>query len=53
MVAKRRLGTEIIELCKIANDKKDFVETDIEHRNNDILNGFIDYLRDNNLLKDE
>lgn len=49
---KKRPGTEILELIKIANEKSDFVENNIEQRNNDILNGFIDYLKHNDLLKD-
>lgn len=42
--------TAIISLKKIAQ-QNDFVETDIINRNNCIINGFLDFLKDNNLSK--
>lgn len=48
----RRAGTKIVELIKLSNTHEDFVEADIESRNNAIFSGFIDYLRKNNLVKD-
>ena len=42
--------TAIISLKKIAQ-RNDFVETDIINRNNCIINGFLDFLKDNNLSK--
>lgn len=43
-------GTEIVELKNLTS-MEDFTETDIENRNNKIVCSFIDYLRQNNLLK--
>lgn len=42
--------TAIISLKKIAQ-QNDFVETDIINRNYCIINGFLDFLKDNNLSK--
>lgn len=42
--------TAIISLKKLAH-KNDFIETDIINRNNCIINGFLDFLTDNNLSK--
>ena len=47
----RKAGTKIVELIKLSETHKDFVESDIESRNNDIFNGFIKYLQQNNLIK--
>lgn len=44
-------GTKINELRKLAKEKKDFIESDIENRNNDIIKEFVEYLKEKNLLK--
>jgi uncharacterized protein with ParB-like and HNH nuclease domain len=44
-------GTLIQELKKIADSNNDFNENDIEIRNNLIINSFLDYLKNNNLIK--
>lgn len=44
-------GTMIIELQKMANEGADFSEQDIEGRHSQIIDGFIEYLRDNDLLQ--
>lgn len=43
-------GTKNQELIKIANEKSDFMETDILTRNKAIINGFIEYVQENGLL---
>ena len=45
--------SKIAELVEFSYDSgtQDFVETDIIRRNNDILEGFVQYLKDTNLLK--
>lgn len=47
----KKEGTKIIELVSLANTHTDFVESDIELRNNNIFDGFIKYLQQNNLIK--
>lgn len=44
--------TEVVELINLANTLTDFSETDIINRNENILNRFVEYLSDNNLLSD-
>ena len=44
-------GTQINELLSLAATAHDFVESDIEARNNEIVTGFINYLRDMSLSK--
>ena len=44
-------GTINKELIKMANEKDDFTENDIETRYNNIINEFFDYLKNNDLLK--
>lgn len=44
-------GTKIVELISLANNQDDFKENDIIYRNSQIIEGFINYLRNNNLLK--
>ena len=44
-------GTMIIELQKMANEGADFSEQDIEGRHRQIIDGFIEYLRYNDLLQ--
>ena len=48
----RKAGTKIVELIKLSNSHTDFVEADIQARNEAIFNGFITYLKLNNLVKD-
>lgn len=48
--ANRRPGTAIHELVQLANGHDDFTETDIEQRNDLIIDSFMNYLEDNNLL---
>lgn len=42
-------ATKIQELLDLAKNNTDFTEADIEQRNKDILDGFMDYLKDNDL----
>lgn len=44
-------GTKIVELQKMADERIDFTEQDIQKRHEDIVDGFIDYLRKNGLLQ--
>ena len=44
-------GTQIYELQKISEEKDDFEEKDIESRNKNIINEFLNYLKLNNLIK--
>ena len=44
-------GTKVVELQKMANGRTDFTEQDIQKRHEDIVDGFIDYLRKNGLLQ--
>lgn len=48
---KQKEGTKIRELVDLANFNTDFAETDINNRNSKMINAFIDYLADNQLLK--
>ena len=43
-------GTKIIELVNLADSHNDFTEKNIIERNSDIINGFISYLKDNQLI---
>lgn len=43
-------ATEIVELVELANKLSDFTETEIKERNNMILDRFVEYLKDNNLI---
>lgn len=47
---KKKEGTKIKELLNMAKNKLDFTESNIMERNNEIINGFIEYLQANNLL---
>ena len=47
----KKEGTKIRELHNISNTHTDFTEEDIKTRNNTILENFIGYLKENNLLK--
>jgi hypothetical protein len=46
-----KAGTNIFELKKMSDEFDDFTEQDIRYRHNEIINGFIEYLRKNNLLQ--
>lgn len=53
---KKRSGkesrkTQINDLLELANNKDDFIEEDIISRNKEIIDNFIDYLKDNDLIK--
>lgn len=48
---KEKEGTKIRELINLANTMQDFTESDIEKRNEMIVDGFIQFLGDNGLLK--
>lgn len=43
-------GTDITELITLSKTQTDFTEQDIENRNDNIVNSFIAYLKDNDLL---
>ena len=43
-------GTDIAELIYLSKTQTDFTEQDIESRNGNIVNSFITYLKDNDLL---
>lgn len=43
-------GTDIAELITLSKTQTDFTEQDIENRNGNIVNSFIAYLKDNDLL---
>lgn len=44
-------GTENQELINMKNNKEDFVEKDIRERNSNIINSFINYLEEKDLIK--
>jgi uncharacterized protein with ParB-like and HNH nuclease domain len=44
-------GTIIAELVNLANSNSDFTEQDVENRNGKIIDGFILFLKENELLK--
>jgi hypothetical protein len=48
---KVKPGTQIKELIKLAEKNSDFTEKDIEKRNRRIIDNFIDFLNENNLIK--
>ncbi|MCQ2191893.1 MAG: DUF262 domain-containing HNH endonuclease family protein [Paludibacteraceae bacterium] len=47
---KKKEGTKVFELLELADKSNDFVESNIESRNQSIIKGFIGYLRENDLL---
>ena len=49
---KKKEGTKVKELLDLANAKSDFSEDDILTRHASILDGFIDFLKANNLIKE-
>ena len=48
---QKKEGTKNIEVLQLANSKTDFNETDIENRNKDIIDKFIEYLDEMALTK--
>ena len=44
-------GTDILELRELTSSATDFTEQDIIDRNKRILDGFVEYLKDNDLLQ--
>lgn len=47
----KKEGTKIVELLKLSETNTNFIEADIEKRNNAIFDGFIDFLKNNNLIQ--
>ncbi len=47
---KEKEGTKIVELLKMADDKSDFNEMDIKNRKRKLIDCFIGFLEQNNLL---
>ena len=50
---QRKDGTKVQELLSLSDSCDDFTENDIEARNKSIIDGFMEYLNANNLLKCE
>jgi uncharacterized protein with ParB-like and HNH nuclease domain len=48
---KQKTGTQIRELVKLSESNTDFTEEDIEDRNRQIIDSFISFLNENNLIK--
>lgn len=48
---QKKDGTKIVELQDFANNKKDFTENDINARHDLIIDSFVDFLKQNDLLK--
>lgn len=48
---QKKDGTKIVELQDFANNKTDFTENDINTRHDLIIDSFIDFLKQNDLLK--
>ena len=48
---QNKAGTEVRELLDMASNYNDFREDDINERNKMIIDTFIDFVRDNNLIK--
>lgn len=47
---QKKTCTQIIELIELSNSSSDFSETNIENRNQNIINNFLNFLSENNLL---
>ena len=43
-------GVDFISLLKLSNEKSDYTEQDIVERKKSIIEGFIEYLKDNELI---
>lgn len=48
---QKKEGTKIVELLDFAKTRSDFVEADIEQRNSAIMESFIQFLGEQDLLK--
>lgn len=48
---QKKQGTGVSELLKLANSKLDFTESDIQNRHDKIIDSFVSFLKQNNLLK--
>lgn len=48
---RKKEGTKVVELVNLANSNPDFTETDIIARHTAILDGFIEYLKSNDLIQ--
>ena len=48
---QKKEGTKILELQNFVKNKTDFTETDIDSRQNEIIDSFIDFLKQNNLIR--
>ena len=48
---KKREPTQVYELLAMAHSRQDFVQQDVKDRRNRMINRFIDYLRENDLIK--
>ena len=48
---QKKEGTKIIELLDFANNKTDYTEADINKRHDEIIDAFIGFLKQNDLLK--
>ncbi len=49
---KEKKATKVVELLRLAEEKDDFTERDIEARTESIIDAFVDYLGENELLSD-
>lgn len=47
----KKEGTKVVELLTMASERTDFAEQDIHSRHKEIVEGFIDYLRNSGLLQ--
>ena len=47
---QKKEGTDVYELANMAETRTDFVEADIESRTKQIFDGFIEYLKSNDLI---
>lgn len=47
---QQKAGTKVVELQQLSKDKDDFQESDIMNRNETIINAFMRYLKEMNLL---
>lgn len=47
---KLKSGTKVQELLKLSNEKSNYTEQDIVERKKSIIEGFIEYLKDNELI---
>ena len=48
---KQKTGTKVYELLSLSNEKSDYTEQDIVERKKHIVEGFLQYLKDNELIE--